>query len=63
MKLKSYFRTLELENGVQVLLISKPTKEGEQEPSAASMVVEAGCFHEPRGIAGLAHFWDGIIYS
>ena len=36
---KSY-RTLELANGLKVLLISKPTNEGEKVASAVSMVVE-----------------------
>ena len=36
---KSY-RALELANGLKVLLISKPTNEGEQIASAVSMVVE-----------------------
>ena len=31
-----------MENGLKVLLISKPVKENEQVASAASLVVEAG---------------------
>ena len=41
------FRAIELENGLKVLLIHKPTAYGEKVPAAASMVVEAGFFHEP----------------
>ena len=46
--LKKWLRAIELENGLKVLLIHKPTAYGEKVPAAASMVVEAGFFHEPR---------------
>ena len=37
---KKLYRAVELDNGIKVLLISKPTEEGEKVASAVSMVVE-----------------------
>ena len=79
---KKLYRAVELDNGIKVLLISKPTEEGEKVASAVSMVVEgkfeiwffsylqkrfiqsekAGSMHEPRGIAGLAHFCEHLVF-
>lgn len=57
------YRILELENGLKVTLISQPpTNEGEEMPCAASMVVGAGFYHEPRGIPGLAHFCEHLLF-
>ena len=51
-----------MENGLNVLLIHKPTAYGEKVPAAASMVVEAGFFHEPRNMPGLAHFCEHLLF-
>ena len=57
------YRILELENGLKVTLISQPpTNENEEMPCAASMVVGAGFYHEPRGIPGLAHFCEHLLF-
>ena len=50
-----------MENGLKVLLIHKPTAYGEKVPAAASMVVEAGFFHEPRQ-GSLIHIDNGVIF-
>ena len=57
------YRILELENGLKVTLISQPpTNENEEMPCAASMVVGAGFYHEPRGVPGLAHFCEHLLF-
>jgi len=59
---KKTYRAIELPNGLRALLISQPTEETEKVASAVSMVVEAGSMHEPRGIAGLAHFCEHLLF-
>ena len=50
-----------MENGLKVLLIHKPTAYGEKVPAAASMVVEAGFFHEPRQ-GSLTYKLYGVLF-
>ena len=57
---KKNYRAVELDNGLRCLLISQETDD--KVASAVSMVVEAGSMHEPRGIAGLAHFCEHLLF-
>ena len=57
---KKNYRAVELDNGLRCLLISQETDD--KVASAVSMVVEAGSMHEPRGIGGLAHFCEHLLF-
>ena len=55
---KSEFRTLILENGVRVYLLSDPNFN----VSAGSMVVETGSLENPSDREGLAHFLEHMLF-
>jgi len=55
---KSEVRTLTLENGVRVYLLSDPNFN----VSAASMVVETGSLENPNNREGLAHFLEHMLF-
>ena len=55
---KREYRHLELENGLQVVLIS----DLEADKSAASLTVFRGSFHDPEDRPGLAHFLEHMLF-
>ena len=52
------YRTLELDNGLSVLLVSDP----EADKAAASMNVSVGSTQDPDDLAGLAHFLEHMLF-
>lgn len=52
------YRTLELDNGLSVLLVSDP----EADKAAASMNVSVGSAQDPEDLAGLAHFLEHMLF-
>ena len=55
---QSESRTLVLENGLRVILVSDPTLN----ISAASMAVDVGSYSDPDDAAGLAHFLEHMLF-
>ena len=55
---KSEFRTLVLDNGLKVYLLSDPNFN----VSAASISVEVGSFQDPEDREGLAHFLEHMLF-
>ena len=55
---KRVYRTLTLENGLSVLLISDP----ETDKSAASLDMHIGHYHDPANVPGLAHFLEHMLF-
>jgi insulysin len=55
---KSESRTLVLDNGLKVLLVSDP----ELNMSAASMAVDVGSLMDPAEVQGLAHFLEHMLF-
>ncbi|WP_148253221.1 insulinase family protein [Aidingimonas lacisalsi] len=52
------YRTLELDNGLEVLLVSDP----EADKAAASMNVGVGSANDPDDLAGLAHLLEHMLF-
>lgn len=52
------YRVLELENGLNVLLVSDP----EADKAAASMNVRVGSAQDPDDLQGLAHFLEHMLF-
>ena len=52
------YRYLELDNGLETLLVSDP----DTDKSAASLVVYRGSMHDPEEFAGLAHFLEHMLF-
>jgi insulysin len=55
---KSESRTLVLDNGLKVLMVSDP----EVNLSSASMAVDVGSFKDPEDALGLAHFLEHMLF-
>lgn len=55
---KSVSRTLILENGLKVILISDPSFNS----SAASLAVRVGSLADPKEHSGLAHFLEHMLF-
>ncbi|XP_057982106.1 insulin-degrading enzyme-like 1, peroxisomal [Malania oleifera] len=55
---KREYRRIVLSNALEVLLISDP----ETDKAAASMAVNVGCFSDPEGLEGLAHFLEHMLF-
>jgi len=55
---RSEHRTLVLENGLRVILLSDPDLNN----SSASMVVDVGSYGDPEDRAGLAHFLEHMLF-
>ena len=55
---RSEYRTLILDNGLRVILLSDP----DLNISSASLVVGAGSYNDPEDRAGLAHFLEHMLF-
>ncbi|XP_024393849.1 insulin-degrading enzyme-like 1, peroxisomal isoform X2 [Physcomitrium patens] len=55
---KRDYRCVGLGNALQALIISDP----ETDKAAASMVVNVGSFSDPKGLEGLAHFLEHMLF-
>jgi len=55
---KKAYRTIELSNGLKVLLISDPTAE----MGGAGMNIHAGSYQDPQAFQGLAHFHEHMLF-
>ena len=56
------YKTIELTNGLRVLLISDQQKNNSKTNSAAAMSVNAGFYQEPFEYPGLAHFLEHMVF-
>jgi len=57
------YRSITLENGLQVVLAEDNSKHDEGERmSACSMAVNAGSFLDPKNVQGLAHFCEHMVF-
>ncbi|WMV23837.1 hypothetical protein MTR67_017222 [Solanum verrucosum] len=55
---KREYRRIVLQNSLEVLLISDP----ETDKCAASMEVSVGYYSDPKGLEGLAHFLEHMLF-
>ena len=52
------YRSLELDNGLKVILVS----DSEADKAAASLAVNVGSGNDPKGRQGLAHFLEHMLF-